>query len=255
MGVLLALVPSMRALGNSAEPADVLRTALQKRHDYDVVQLITMTQRDRFGDERRIVLQMAQKSIDERLHALVRFEAPESLRGTRVLSIEADGRSDDHFLFLKSQQKVRRVRATGKDAFMGTDFSMEDMERRQLADFSILDAESIEIDGAPALSVAVEPLYESAYARIEYVISPSDSCILRVRYFKTEATAPFKELIVPREFVETIDRYPIGMRAFVRHVERGTETHVRIERIEINPKIKSQVFSQQALTVDRDLFR
>ncbi len=214
-----------------------------------------MTQTDRFGDERTIVLQLAQKSIESRLHALVRFREPESLRGTRVLSIEARGRSDDHFLYLKSQQKIRRIRATGKDAFMGTDFSMEDMERRELTDFTVASSETIEIDAAPALAVQVVPLYESGYSRMEYAISTDDFCILRIRYFKGESASPFKELIVPRESVRLIDNYPIGMRAYVRHLERGSQTAISIDRISVNPSIKSQLFSQQALAVDRDLFR
>jgi hypothetical protein len=55
-----------------------------------------------------------------------------------MLTIENLRRSDDHFVFMKSLNRVKRVRAEPADAFFATDFTLEDMERRHADEFNVL---------------------------------------------------------------------------------------------------------------------
>lgn len=56
------------------------------------------------------------------------FLEPASVRNTRFLTVENEGRADDQWIFLPSLRKVKRIAAGDKDgSFMGSDFSYSDM--------------------------------------------------------------------------------------------------------------------------------
>lgn len=56
------------------------------------------------------------------------FLEPASIRNTRFLTVENEGRADDQWIFLPSLRKVKRIASGEKDgSFMGSDFSYSDM--------------------------------------------------------------------------------------------------------------------------------
>ena len=251
--VLLSYVPATAARSTELPAEEVLRRAFAHRYEYDLTQDVTLIQRDRFGDERTIRLEIAQKTIQSRLHGLVRFTYPGSLRGTRVLSVEADGRSDDHFLFLKSQQRVRRVRSTRRDSFMGTDFTMEDMEKREAGDYRVESLQRGHYAGEPVFLITAEPTYESGYSHVDYVISSDDFFMLAARFYRSDPSGPFKELVVPRATAQKFGDVLIGTHAYVRNVRLQTETHIYLTNIQVSPQLPDSIFTVKSLEVDRDL--
>jgi len=60
--------------------------------------------------------------------AIIVFQSPTSVAGTRFLTMENSGAADDRWIYLPSLGKVRRVAASeGSGSFMGTDFSYDDI--------------------------------------------------------------------------------------------------------------------------------
>lgn len=56
------------------------------------------------------------------------FLEPASIRNTRFLTVENEGRADDQWIYLPALRKVKRIAAGEKDgSFMGSDFSYSDM--------------------------------------------------------------------------------------------------------------------------------
>lgn len=56
------------------------------------------------------------------------FLEPASIRNTRFLTVENEGRADDQWIFLPSLRKVKRIASGEKDgSFMSSDFSYSDM--------------------------------------------------------------------------------------------------------------------------------
>ncbi|MEA1911069.1 MAG: outer membrane lipoprotein-sorting protein, partial [Spirochaetota bacterium] len=56
------------------------------------------------------------------------FLEPASVRNTRFLTVENNGRADDQWIFLPSLRKVKRIASGEKGgSFMGSDFSYSDM--------------------------------------------------------------------------------------------------------------------------------
>lgn len=61
------------------------------------------------------------------------FLSPASVKDTRFLQKENDGKDDDKWIYLPSLKSTRRVAASdGSKAFVGTDFSYDDMSSREV---------------------------------------------------------------------------------------------------------------------------
>jgi len=59
---------------------------------------------------------------------LIVFKKPASVAGTRFLTIENPGKTDDRWIFLPALGKVRRISSgEGSGSFMGSDFSYDDV--------------------------------------------------------------------------------------------------------------------------------
>ena len=76
----------------------------------------------------RTIDQYSKKDGKGNNRAIIVFQDPASVRGTRFLSMENPGKDNDQWIFLPSLGKVRRIAASeGSGSFMGTDFSYDDI--------------------------------------------------------------------------------------------------------------------------------
>ena len=63
------------------------------------------------------------------------FLSPASVKDTRFLQKENDGKEDDKWIYLPSLKSTRRVASSdGSKAFVGTDFTYDDMSTREVSD-------------------------------------------------------------------------------------------------------------------------
>jgi outer membrane lipoprotein-sorting protein len=76
----------------------------------------------------RTMDQYSKKDRQGNNRAVIIFQEPASIRGSRFLTIENHGRDNDQWIFLPELGKVRRIAASeGSGSFMGTDFSYDDI--------------------------------------------------------------------------------------------------------------------------------
>ena len=101
--------------------------AIADRAD-DATIVMDVTVHDGRGGEASRVLKVWQKGDDRRL---IKFLEPARLAGVGLLSDE----TDTLFLYLPAYGRTRRVVGSGRgDAFMGTEFSMDDLARTRFGD-------------------------------------------------------------------------------------------------------------------------
>src|SRR5690606_9574173 len=122
----VAMIPLLwLALTAWASPADdrlaLVDAASNRGDDAHIVLAVQTT--DRKGESAERTLELWQKGTDKRL---ARFTEPARLAGVALLV--PDG--DTVYLYLPSYGRVRRVVGEARgDAFMGIDFTMEDLSR------------------------------------------------------------------------------------------------------------------------------
>lgn len=257
MAAALILMPTGPTAGSrtaaDATPAtEYLRRAFANRYDLSATQRVQLVIRNESGAERRRVVEIATKTIGGRLYSLGRFTEPDYLRGTAILIIENRDRSDDHFVYLPSQKRIRRVSSAQRaDTFMGTDFIYEDFERRYVDDYSVAQRGSATIDGESVVIVAAQPRYESAYRQVEFLIAVSDAAILEVRYFQGPKEEPVKILRAPRSEMRTFGGHVLPTRIEMENRLRKTVSEARFDRITVDPPLDDTLFTTSALEAGR----
>ncbi|MDR0289571.1 MAG: outer membrane lipoprotein-sorting protein [Treponema sp.] len=116
---------------DAARPADAVSIVRESR---DRIRADTVSTRS------RMVIQAKSGSTSERLidqyskdgprgkRTVIVFQRPETVAGTRFLTMENSGGADDRWIFLPGVGKVRRMAASeGSSSFVGTDFSYDDI--------------------------------------------------------------------------------------------------------------------------------
>ena len=252
---VLSSVALAEALVVDPSPAArTLERAFDNRYGVDLTQRVYLTVRNSAGAERRRVIEMATKRIDGRLHSLGRFTFPEYLRGTTLLVIENRDRSDDHFVYLPSHQRIRRIASSQRaDSFMGTDLTYEDFERRYVDDYTI-DRQSTGVVGEePVFVIAARPKFDSAYEVTEFYIAKSDFAILEIRYYQGDLERLAKILYAPRSGTRMIGGHVLATVMRMENLLRRTETAVRFEQITVNPALDEGLFTSSALEGGRPI--
>jgi hypothetical protein len=76
----------------------------------------------------RVIDQYSKDDPQGRKRTVIEFQRPASVKGSRFLTMENAGKTNDQWIFLPSLGKVRRIAASeGGGSFMGTDFSYDDI--------------------------------------------------------------------------------------------------------------------------------
>jgi len=260
-GLLLSLSLWPTGLGRAQAVAaapenarSLLARAFANRYEIDTREIVDIAVRNDVGAQRRRRLEVATKRIDGRFHSIGRFTEPEYLRGTAILSIENDDRSDDHFLYLRTLQRVRRLSARQRaGAFMGTDLAYEDFERRRVDDYDVRPLPSAAIAGEAVRVVEGRPRFDSAYARVEFFVATADGAMLETRYYKRGALRPFKRLRAPRAGTRNFGGHALPTHLLVENLARGTVTEVWIEQLAVNPGLDDGLFTSSAIEVGRPI--
>jgi len=94
--------------------------------------IMKMTLIDKNGESRERIIETWSMIYDEEKNlnqSVMEFKSPATVKGTRFLQIEQDGRNDDQWIFLPALGRVRRIAASeGNASFMGSDFTYDDMK-------------------------------------------------------------------------------------------------------------------------------
>jgi len=255
--VVASLAASTGAGAQDALPQsgrEIMRRAFHNRYAMDTRQVIEVAIRNGAGEARIRRVAVATKHIDGRLHSLGRFVEPEYLRGTTLLNIENRDRSDDHFLFLRSLERIRRVSTNQRsDSFMGSDLTYEDFERRRVEDYELEARSQKALEGEPVRVVEGRPRFDSAYERVEFCVAESDGSILETRYYKRGAVRPFKIIRAPRASIRRFGDHVLPTFLEVENLSRGTRTEVRIHDLSVDPDLDDGLFTASAIEVGRPI--
>lgn len=257
LGLVLTLLHSVGSTSLAddvdASAVKILRAAFDTRFNFDLVQIVNLRAVSEMGEQSR-TLQIATKRVGDSLHGLGYFTAPAELRGMRMLMIERFDRNDDFFLYLPTQGKVRRISSAQRsDAFMGTDLTYEDFERRYVDDYQVELLALTQIQGEDVYEIRCEPNYESGHKHAIYYVAKADNAILEIRYFRDSQDGPIKIQRTPRERMISLNGRIVPTLMWVEDPVRNRRTEVQFSEIRINPEIKDSLFTSSSLELGRPI--
>lgn len=217
--MLASFLASALAADDGAAWLSRVDAAANRGSDAHLVLAVSVT--DRTGTSSDRVLEVWQKGSDRRL---VRFTAPARLAGTGLLV--PDG--DTVYLYLPSFGKARRVVGESRgDAFMGTDFSLEDLARlTYTGDYTA----KVEADEGASTRLLLAPVNPAAHrdAALRLWVREADDMVEKIEHvdaagrvtrrvafsdFKTVANRPIAHVLVAEDIVNNKKTVATVMRA------------------------------------------
>ena len=220
-----------------------------------VIEMTLTNRRDR--SERRIAV-VHKESSSELRKTRITFLEPRRSRDFAFLSHDYldNGASDDRWMFIPVERKVRRIPASGRgDSFFGTDLSFEDVQSEfkfnvDEWDFEYLGAE--ESAGVRRHRIAGTPkskriARELRYGSFTAVIDADAWMPVRIDFADTR-NRPLKTIEVPR--IEQIEGIWTAREITAVNHQTGHRTRFVLSDIDYIDDLPNEIFSAQNLSRD-----
>ena len=252
--VFLLIIMASIAVGVSAQDAQSIIRAARDLNKAETVQSrsrMVITARNG-GTTERVIDQYSKDDANGLSRTVIVFQQPASVAGTRFLTIETTGASNDQWIFLPSLGRVRRIAASeGSGSFMGTDFSYDDIS--SLSRDANLDTHTIlreeTLNGRVCYVIESRPKDSSyVYSRMISWIDKANS-----RNYKIELYDRRNTLVKEVEFqdYQEIQSKPTPMRTTMKTLSAGTSTTIHTEIMRYDAVIPESVFTQRYLETGR----
>ncbi len=232
--VLCALV------GKSALASSAGNELLKRIDETSKVQsahvLLDITVTDKKGNKSPRTLEIWQKGND---HRLIRMKAPARLAGVGLLVRP----SDSLHLFLPAYPPARRVVGSKRsDAFMGTDFAMEDLSR--MTWHERFDAEIVATDN-DMTHLKLVPLEDTGDAEVHIWVGPGDEAVVRsVEHIDKKGRMTRR---LEMNDVRPVNGVPMAHHIAVQDLIRIRTTEAQIQTVEVNQGVSGEMFTVTAL--------
>lgn len=235
------------ALPAAAEPSarEIAEKALAVSKVEALRQKTTMTLVDAKGGTRVREMRITRTGDDGKDGATrIEFLAPKDVAGTILLTVWKKGEPTQH-LWLPNLKRVRRVAGGQRGgAFMGSDFTFEDLAGRDLDDFDL--ALLPDEDGHWAIEAKPKKGVDSAYARSVTLVRKDDHFTTRVRFFDAKGTE-IKTLEIDPTKTKAAGGAVLPLRLEMTSRKDGHKTVLETSEVEIAPKLDAATFDPASL--------
>ena len=236
LGLLLLLAPG--PLGRSSDSADAIVKAAAARPQPEAVkQRTTMTLLDTKGRTRIKEFTVYRRKTKDGWETRMEFVEPKEVAGTVLLVLDRP-KGTEQFLYLPRMRRTRRLSGKARSgAFMGSDFSYEDLQTRETSSATyelvgtsqVGERECDVVEGIPKKDT------RSAYTKLETCFDRETRIPLRVRFFKGEQV--LKTLVVDPSSIESDIPRRMTMTA-----ADGHQTRLEILDLDISPTLLNRLF-------------
>jgi hypothetical protein len=178
--------------------------------------------------------------------AILRFTAPQELKGLALLIVNHPDRSSDQWMWTPAIERERRIALQDRSTrFFGTDFSFEDLEERDISlfDYKMLGAEAI--DGAPCWKIESKPK-ESKSSQY----TSSVRWIRKDNYVTAQIENYSNSRLVRRIHyadLEKVDNIWTPRTVEVLDAGRNSRTVLKIDKLQYNAPMKDEDFTIEVL--------
>lgn len=226
LSVLVALWVGVVAYADTAE--EIIERARAANQVESSIQSLRMVVVSKTGSERVKELELRSRREADKVSSYIEVKAPSDVAGTKLLMIDHDTAADEQMTYLPVYKRVNRISGSSrKGAFIGSDFSYEDLDIREAAEGRHTLVEETDltwvIDTIPEDSVQ--------YSRIRAHISKSDHVARKVEFFDKKEQ-PLKLLEVQQVAVEGDISLPVLSK--MSNLQRGTHTTLEITEHRLN---------------------
>lgn len=178
--------------------------------------------------------------------SILRFTAPPEVKGVALLVVNHPERASDQWMWTPALERDRRIALQDRSArFFGTDFSFEDLEERDVGQFSYKTLGEETQAGAACWKLESRPNQSktSQYTSSQLWIRKDNYAIVRIDHYK-------KDNVVRRiEYsdLENVQGIWTPTTLQVTDTGRNSRTVMKIENVRYNAPMQDSEFTVEAL--------
>ena len=178
--------------------------------------------------------------------SIIRFTAPAEVRGVALLIVNRPDRASDQWMWTPAIERDRRIALQDRSTkFFGTDFSFEDLEEREAAQYEhqLLGEEAIGGAAAWKIQANPKPSRSSQYTKQIVWIRKDNYATVRIDSYVKDQVARRLELSDLRQ----VGGIWTAHDTMMTDEQRRTRTRLRLDKVEYNLPLKEDDFTVQAL--------
>jgi hypothetical protein len=258
MGAVLAAAdPTGAREPEAALPSgDEVVARVNARDDgHQVSRTLVMELEDKRGNLRTRETRSFRKDFGEERRSLLFYESPKNVKDTAFLTFDyaEPGRDDDQWLYLPALRKTRRISGADRGgAFLGTDFSYEDIKKETrigVEDYAHKSLRREPVEGRPCIvvehvPVSAEVARELGYGRVLTWVDEVIWIVRRAEYWD-EKGEPLKTVLVTD--IRPVDGIWTAHRLEARNQQTGHTTRFRFAEIDYATPVPDDRFTERAL--------
>jgi len=153
----------------------------------DAVSQMSMTLINASGQKRERLMKMQVLEGEQGDKSLMEFLSPADVKGTKFLNYEHVNKDDDQWLYLPALKRVKRIASKNKSgAFMGSEFSYEDLSAFNVDKYSYPDGEAKlgELNGKKVYLGQSKPVSKySGYTKVLTWVDEQTYLIQKTEYY------------------------------------------------------------------------
>jgi hypothetical protein len=216
---------------------------------------MVITARDGTTSE-RVMDQYSKDDANGNNRAVIVFQNPATVRGTRFLMMDNASGDTGQWIFLPGLGKVRRIAASESGgSFMGTDFSYDDMSMmsREVDDdtHTILSEETITVDGINAACYVIQSVPRDSSFQYAKMISWVDKDTYRLYRRELHNRRGAVEKVMEVSSFKNIQGRDTGTQTKISTLSAGTSTTLYMDIIRYDEPIPEGVFTTAYLETGR----
>jgi hypothetical protein len=203
----------------------------------------------------RVIDQYAKDDAKGRARAVIVFQSPATVKGTRFLTMDNDKGKSDQWIFLPGIGKVRRIASSESGgSFMGTDFSYDDMSlmSRDVGEDTHTILREEPLNGAACYviqSVPKKPV-DFQYTKTVSWIDKSSSRIYKIELYNKRGEI---EKLMATSAYKNVQGRDTPTQTKVSTIAAGTSTTIYMDIIKYDDPIPESVFTTAYLETGRAL--
>jgi outer membrane lipoprotein-sorting protein len=178
--------------------------------------------------------------------AVLRFTAPAEVKGVALLIVNHPDRASDQWMWTPAIERDRRIALQDRSTrFFGTDFSFEDLEERDVDQYSYTLEGEEAVDGAPCWKIQSTPKEgkSSQYVRSLLWIRKDNHAWARVENYSK--AGPARRLTYSD--IQNIQGIWTARQLEMTDLSRGSRTRLTLDKLQYNVTLEEKDFTVQAL--------
>jgi len=239
--VLVLLYPGLTAGNDVLSGKEIMESSFNRDDGRDAYFKIEMTLVDKSGSERKRSLEIYTRDYDNLIKTFIKFTAPADIAGTAFLSWENAPGEDTQYLYLPALGRPRRIVSSQKNlSFVNTDFTYEDMQRRNPDKDEHTFIREDYFDARPCYVIESKPKDNSQYSRRVSWVDKESRVIIRIDFYdkKGDILKVFKVTHLDKR-----DGIWTAVRTTMENLKEKHLTRMRVVEARYNQGLADEIFT------------